>query len=42
MNLSPEAQPVAGMTLLAIPTVMYGGWIMIGLLRNLHAGAKPA
>lgn len=41
MNLSYEARLVSGITLLTIPTVMYGGWVMIGLLTGGVAGSAP-
>ena len=41
MNFSYEARLVSGITLLTIPTVMYGGWIMVGLLIGGIAGSAP-
>jgi hypothetical protein len=32
MNLSAEAKLVSGITLLAITTIMFGGWVLMGIL----------
>jgi hypothetical protein len=39
MTLSREARLVSGVTLLAVPTVMYGGWTLLGILTQGSAGA---
>ena len=39
MTLSREARLVSGVTLLAVPTVMYGGWTLLGILTHGSAGA---
>jgi hypothetical protein len=39
MTLSREAQIFSGITLLAVPTVMYGGWTLLGILTHGSAGA---
>jgi hypothetical protein len=38
MNLSREARIVSGITLLAVPTVMYGGVTLLGILTTGVAG----
>lgn len=38
MNLSREARLVAGVTLLAVPTIMYGGVTLLGILTKGVAG----
>ena len=39
MSLSKEAKLVSGLTVLLIPTVMYGGWTLLGILT--HGSAVP-
>jgi hypothetical protein len=39
MTLSREAELVSGVTLLAVLTVMYGGWTLLGILTHGSAGA---
>src|SRR5882724_4333475 len=39
MTLSREARLVSGLTVLAVPTVMYGGWTLLGILTHGSAGA---
>jgi hypothetical protein len=39
MTLSREARLVSGITVLAVPTVMYGGWTLLGILTHGSAGA---
>lgn len=39
MALSYEAKLVSGITLLAVPTIMYGGWTLLGILTQGTAGA---
>lgn len=41
MNLSREAKLVSGITLLAVPTIMYGGMALLGMLTRGVAGAAP-
>ena len=41
MNLSREARLVSGISLLAIPTVMYGGITLLGVLTQGTAGTDP-
>jgi small-conductance mechanosensitive channel len=39
MSLSKEAKLLCGITLLVVPTIMYGGWTLLGYLT--HGGASP-
>lgn len=39
MLLSKEAKWVSGITVLVIPTIMYGGWTLLGILT--HGSAVP-
>src|SRR2546430_12935900 len=41
MALSREARLVAGITLLAVPTIMYGGVTLLGILTKSMAGISP-
>jgi hypothetical protein len=41
MLLSREARLVAGLTLLTIPTIMYGGITLLGILTKGAAGLSP-
>jgi hypothetical protein len=41
MQLSREAKLVSGVMLLAIPTIMYGGITLLGLLTQGEAGLAP-
>jgi hypothetical protein len=41
MALSREARLVAGITLLAVPTIMYGGVTLLGILTKGIAGISP-
>jgi hypothetical protein len=41
MALSREARLVAGLTLLTVPTVMYGGITLVGILTKGTAGHAP-
>jgi hypothetical protein len=41
MDLSREARLVAGLTLLAVPTIMYGGVTLLGILTRGAAGISP-
>ena len=42
MTLSREARLVAGLTILAVPTIMYGGVALLGILTKGAAGIAPA
>ena len=39
--MSRDAKLMSGITLLAIPTIMYGGWTLLGLLTHGSAGGTP-
>ncbi len=39
MLLSKDAKLVSGITLLIVPTIMYGGWTLLGILT--HGAAAP-
>jgi hypothetical protein len=41
MNLSREGRLVSGITLLVVPTIMYGGIALLGLLTRGVAGLAP-
>jgi len=41
MRLSREAKLVSGVTLLAVPPIMYGGITLLGLLTKGMAGVAP-
>jgi hypothetical protein len=41
MQLSREARVVAGITLLAVPTIVYGGITLVGILTKGTAGLAP-
>src|SRR5918999_408652 len=41
MKLSREAKLVSGVTLLAVPTIMYGGITLLGILTQGIAGLAP-
>jgi hypothetical protein len=41
MALSHEAKLVCGITVLILPTVMYGGWTLLGILTQGTAGSAP-
>jgi hypothetical protein len=41
VNLSREAKLVSGVTLLAVPTIIYGGITLLGLLTQGIAGSAP-
>jgi hypothetical protein len=40
--LSKDAKLVSGITLLVIPTIMYGGWTLLGYLTHGSASPMPA
>lgn len=42
MNLSDDAKLVSGITLLAVPTIMYGGITLLGFLTQGVAGSTPS
>jgi hypothetical protein len=42
MTLSRDAKLMSGITLLVIPTIMYGGWTLLGILTRGGAGGMPA
>jgi hypothetical protein len=35
MSLSKEAKLMSGLTLLVVPTIMYGGWTLLGVVIAL-------
>ena len=41
MQLSREARLVAGLTLLTVPTIMYGGITLLGILTRGTVGLAP-
>ena len=41
MSRSREARLVAGLTLLAVPTIVYGGVTLLGVLTKGTAGITP-
>lgn len=41
MDLSREAKLVAGLTLLTVPTIMFGGVTLLGVLTNGTVGLSP-
>ena len=41
MKLSPESKIVCGILLIAIPTIMYGGLILLGVLTDGVLGRTP-
>jgi hypothetical protein len=41
MKLSREAKLVSGVTLLTVPTIMYGGITLLGILTHGIAGSAP-
>src|SRR5215472_4350413 len=41
MNLSPQARIVSGLTILTVPTIMYGGLTLLGILSHGAAGMSP-
>jgi hypothetical protein len=42
MQLSREARLIAGITLLTVPTIMYGGITLLGILTTGKFGLAPA
>jgi len=40
MTLSREAKLISGITVLIVPTIMYGGWILLGILTQETIGAS--
>jgi hypothetical protein len=41
MELSREAKIVSGITILLIPTIMYGCWTLLGILTHGAAAPRP-
>ena len=41
MSMSREGRVVAGITILTIPTIMYGGVTLLGILTHGVAGSSP-
>ena len=41
MLLSREARLVSAITLLAVPTIMYGGWTLLGILTHGTVSPSP-
>ena len=41
VTVSPEARVVCGVTLLTVPTIMYGGLTLLGILTEGAAGTRP-
>jgi hypothetical protein len=39
MTMSRDARIMTGITLLVVPTIMYGGWTLLGILTQGSAGA---
>ncbi|MCS3903665.1 hypothetical protein J2T55_001694 [Methylohalomonas lacus] len=42
MTISRDTRLVCGIILLTIPTIMYGGWTLLGILTEGSVGAAPA
>jgi hypothetical protein len=42
MHLSAEARLISGITLLVVPTILYGGWALLGILTHGAAAPLPA
>ncbi len=42
MTLSRHARVISGATLLTVPTILYGGWTLLGILTRGTAGSAPA
>jgi hypothetical protein len=42
MTMSRDAKLMVGITLLVVPTVMYGGWTLLGILTHGSAGAAAS
>jgi hypothetical protein len=41
LNLSREAKLISGVTILTVPTIMYGGMTLLGILTQGAAGTTP-
>ena len=39
MTMSRDARIMAGITILVVPTIMYGGWTLLGVLTQGNVGA---
>jgi len=42
MAMSREARVMTGITILVVPTIMYGGWSLLGILTQGGVGAKAS
>ena len=40
MTLSKDAKLMSGITLLVVPTIMYGGWTLLGVLMHGRLGGQ--
>src|SRR5579862_792547 len=40
MTLSKNAKLMSGITLLVVPTIMYGGWTLLGVLMHGRVGGN--
>ncbi len=40
MTLTKDARLMSGITLLVVPTIMYGGWTLLGVLMHGQVGAS--
>ena len=41
MALTRNARLMSGITILIVPTIMYGGWTLLGILTQGGVGAAP-
>ena len=41
MTLSRNARVMSGITILIVPTIMYGGWTLLGILTQGSVGSTP-
>src|SRR5215471_6704666 len=39
MSLSRDARVMSGITILIVPTIMYGGWTLLGILTQGNVGS---
>jgi hypothetical protein len=42
MTLTKDARLMSGVTLLIVPTIMYGGWTLLGTGIGLLRGSRTA
>jgi len=42
MTLSRNARVMSGITILIVPTIMYGGWTLLGILTHGGAGSTAS